>query len=155
MRAEYINAYVLAAKQLFDVMFSVKRFERTTLKTDAEMHQSYEVSSVIGVTGDCSGAVVLCFSKEVATRMVSQLVGEEISNFEEDTCDVIGEMLNIIAGNANRELELGAGTMAISVPTVFVGKEHRVKRARNVPCILIGFDTDLGEFAIYVRLECV
>ena len=156
MKAEYINAYIQAAKKLFDVMFSINRFERKILSSTFDPNTSYEVSAVIGVTGDCTGAVVLSFTKDVAIKMVSQLIGEEPTEFDEDTCDALGEMVNIIAGNANRELEkLGLGKLKISVPTVVVGKKHRVNSPKNVPYVCIGFETDLGPFAIHVSLECV
>jgi chemotaxis protein CheX len=64
-------------------------------------------------------------------------------------------MVNIIAGNANRELEkLGMGRLNVSVPTVLTGSELRVKSPKNVPFVCIGFDTDLGQFAINVSLNC-
>ncbi len=154
MKVEHVNAYISATKHLFDVMFSINHFERKILATNTEPEGQYEVSAVIGVTGAYSGIVVLSFTQAVAIKMVSQLAEENISTLDEDACDALGEMVNIIAGNANRELEKrGVGKLTISVPTVLVGKEHRVNNPKNVPYVCIGFETDLGQFAIHVSLD--
>lgn len=155
MKAEYINAYIVATRKLFDVMFNISRFDREIFTASSKPGAQYEVSGIIGVTGDCTGIVVLTFSKNVAAKMVSQMIGEEICECDEDACDAIGEMVNIIAGNANRELEnLGLGKLNVSVPTVLIGSELKVKNPKNVPFVCIGFDTDLGSFAINVSLSC-
>ena len=154
MKAEYVNAYILATRKLFDVMFSLTRFEREIFTASNKPTAQYGVSAVIGITGGCSGIVVLTFAREVAAKMVGQMIGEEDVSCDEDTCDAIGEMVNIIAGNANRELEKqGLGKLNISVPTVLIGSELQVKNPQKVPFVCIGFDTDLGQFAINVSLN--
>ncbi len=155
MKAEHINAYIQATKQLLEVMFNIEKFEKKFLNTGDDTETTSEVSAVIGIAGACTGAVVLSFTKEVAIKMVSQLVGEDIIDLDNDTCDALGEMVNIIAGNASRALEsLGVGTLKISVPTVLIGKDQKVNSPGNIPSICIGFETDLGHFVIHVSLEC-
>jgi chemotaxis protein CheX len=79
MKAEYINAYIVATQKLFDVMFNISRFEREIFTASHKPGAQYDVSGIIGVTGDCTGIVVLTFARNVALKMVSQMLGEEIS----------------------------------------------------------------------------
>ena len=154
MKAEYINAYILATRKLFDVMFMITRFEREIFTASTRPEAQYGVSAIVGITGGCSGIVVLSFSKEVASKMVTQMTGDEVCECNDDACDAVGEMVNIIAGNANRELEkLGLGKLNISVPTVLIGSELKVNNPKNFPYVCISFNTDLGPFAINVSLK--
>ena len=153
MKAEYVNAYILATRKLLEVMFNIHQFKREIFTASTKPAAQYDISAIIGITGNCDGIVVLAFTREVALKMVSQLLGEEAAGLDEDTCDAIGEMVNIIAGNANREIEkFGLGILNVSVPTVLVGQALQVNNPKNVPYVCIGFETDLGQFAINISL---
>ena len=110
-----------------------------------------EVSALIGLAGETTGAVVLSFSRETAIRIISILSGKQHTALSNEVLDGVGELVNIIAGNAKRDL-LDFRIM-ISLPGVLVGDSYRIKWPQGIPVITIPFDADVGAFTVNVSLK--
>ena len=118
----YIKPFVVAAKNVFETMINVPfKLGKPSLKKGSV--PEYEVSSIIGLSGTVTGCVVINLSKEIALQLVSALIGDEVTELDDDCTDAIGEIANMIAGNAKTDFP-STGT-SISVPSVVVGK-HKV-----------------------------
>ena len=149
MDPKYIQPFVLAVKRVFDTMINVPfSLGKPVLKQGDEV--PYEVSGIIGLSGNVSGCVVISLSQEVAFQLVSALMGEEISELNEDCTDAIGEIANMIAGNAKTDFP-GEGN-SISVPSVVIGR-HKVSYPSGLPIVGIPCRTDKGEIVIEVALK--
>ncbi len=154
MKAEYINPFIEATRKLMEVMVGIKHFRKKEVTLDQQLKAAFDVSAIIGITGGFKGAIVLSFSYSVAAAMLSNLLGEPVDEFDEDVCDAVSEMVNIITGNAHAMLaERGYGNFERSLPSVVVGKGHVVNRPQDAPCINVFFGTELGEFAMQVSLK--
>ncbi len=118
----YIKPFVVAVKKVFETMINVPfSLGKPSLKKGSEV--PHEISSIIGLSGNVSGSVVISLSHEIAYQLASSLLGEEISELNEDCTDAIGEITNMIAGNAKTDFP--TTNNSISVPSVVVGK-HKV-----------------------------
>lgn len=154
MKVEYINPFIDSTKKLMEIMVGIQQFEKKSITVENRLASMFDVSAVIGVTGDCDGAIVLSFSEGVAQEMLSRLLGEPVFDFNDDVCDAVGEMVNIITGNAQAQLqEGGMNDLNRSVPTVVLGKGQTIKVAPGTPCINIEFSTEMGGFALQVCLR--
>jgi chemotaxis protein CheX len=154
MKVEYIDPFINATRKLMEMMVGIKDFKKKEVFVDQQMDAVFDVSAIIGVTGDCAGSIVLSFTNSVAAEMLSKLLGEPVREFNDDVCDAVCEMVNIIAGNASAELtEKGVGHMERSLPNVIYGSGHSIKSPQNAPCINVVFETELGDFAIQVSLK--
>jgi chemotaxis protein CheX len=154
MKIEYIDPFINATRKLMEVMVGIKNFKKKEVYVDQQMGAAFDVSAIIGVTGDCTGSIVLSFTNSVASEMLSKILGEPVSEFNDDVCDAVCEMVNIIAGNASAELtENGVGRMERSLPNVIYGKDHTIKRPQQAPSINVVFETELGDFAMQVSLR--
>jgi chemotaxis protein CheX len=85
---------------------------------------------------------VLSFSFDVAGKVASSFAGVEIDAKHPDFADAIGELANMIAGNAKAQFK--GMKVSISLPSVITGKEHTVSQSRALPRVLIPFETSLG-----------
>jgi chemotaxis protein CheX len=111
---------------------------------------TYDVSGIIGFSGQIVGSVVASFQMETAVKLVNSLVGMPIDLKSPDFIDAVGELANMIAGNAKKDL----GPMAsIAVPTVVIGKGHQIGHLSGVPCIVIPCHTSVGDFAVEVNIK--
>lgn len=154
MKVTYINPFIDATRNLMEVMAGTKAFERLNLTADQKPKTSHDISAVIGISGDCTGSVVLSFSTEIALKIISSIVGETIETIDEDARDVVGEMVNIIAGNAiTAMMSNDVGKLERSIPSIITGKGHKISRPGSMPCINIFFRTNLGDFAMQVSLK--
>ncbi len=76
----------------------------------------------------------------------------EIEPDTADFADAIGELANMIAGAAKKDL----GNLAnISVPSVVMGKGHTICRPHDIPCLVIPCKTAVGDFAVEVSIKSV
>lgn len=146
----YIKPFVVAAKNLFETMIEVPfKLGKPTLKKGSDV-PPHEISSIIGISGTVTGSVVISFSHAVAFQMVSALIGDEVTELDDDCTDAIGEIANMIAGNAKTDFP--SNDNAISVPSVVVGK-HKVSYPSGVPIITIPCITEKGEMFIEIALK--
>ncbi len=146
---KYINPFIKAVHNLFETMIEVPfKLGKPALKKNKEA--PHEISSIIGLSGDVTGCVVISLSKEVALELVGALLGEPVSELDEDSTDAIGEIANMIAGNAKTDFP--EGNNSISVPSVVVGK-HQVSYPSGLPIITIPCKTEKGQMVIEVALK--
>jgi chemotaxis protein CheX len=111
---------------------------------------TYDVSGIIGFSGEFVGSMVLSFQQATATALVSSFAGAPIAPDSPDFADAVGELANMIAGSA--KTAFGGGTN-ISVPSIILGAGHTIARLQDVPCLIIPCHTDAGDFAVEVNIK--
>jgi len=132
MDVRYINPFLKAVKNVFDTMINIPfTLGKPLLKKD--ITPLYEVSGIIGIV-----------------QLASALLGEEIKEINSDCTDAIGEIANMVAGDAKRDFP--KGNTSVSVPTVIIGK-HKVAYPTDVPIISIPCTTSGGQLSIDVALK--
>jgi chemotaxis protein CheX len=145
----YIKPFVVAVKNVFETMINVPfSLGRPSLKKGSEV--PHEISSIIGLSGNVSGSVVISLSHDIAYQLASSLLDEKITELNEDCTDCIGEIANMIAGNAKTDFPTDNNN--ISVPSVVVGK-HKVTYPSGLPIISIPCKTDKGEMVIEIAMK--
>ena len=111
----------------------------------------YDVSAIIGFSGEVVGSVVASFPRETAIKAVAAaFAGVEVTPESADFADGVGEIANMIAGGAKKDLGLNA---SISCPSVIIGSGHIVARLRDVPCLSIPCESALGAFVVEVSIK--
>ncbi len=109
-----------------------------------------DVSAIIGITGDTEGSLSITFSADSIKEVVSRMLGEEVMEINDDVKDAVGELANIISGDARRELEEKGLRLQGSIPTVVAGPRHEIKHIGKGPTIAIPFETDAGPVTVEV-----
>ncbi len=149
MDRRYVTPFSDAIKDVFETMIEVSvTLGRPGLKK--EKTPSYEVSSIIGISGEVSGSVVINLSRGTALELASGLLGEEFTDLDEDCIDAIGEIANMVAGSAKAGFP--EKSTSLSVPTVIVGK-HKVNYPSAIPILSIPCDTGKGKFNVDIALK--
>jgi chemotaxis protein CheX len=149
MDVRYINPFLVAIRNIFDTMIDVP-FTLGTPKLKKENIPTHEISSIIGLSGDVTGCVVISLSQEIAFELVSALTGETFTEINADCTDAIGEIANMIAGNAKTDFP--QGNTSISVPSVVTGS-HKVAYPSGIAIVSIPCQTRKGELVIDVALK--
>lgn len=147
--AKLVVPFVKSVRTVFSTML---RSELTIGKVALKecTAPTFDVSGVIGLTGDLVGSVVVSFPQKVAAQVASAFVGSPIPEDGPDLPDAIGELTNMIVGGAKREIDMVA---SISVPTIVMGPGHTIARLRDVPCLVIPCSSPLGDFAVEVSVK--
>jgi len=124
---------------------------------DRDTVYEWDVSGIIGLTGEARGAVVISMKQDLAIRLTSILTGVTYKTLDDDVVDAVGELINIIAGNVKQELE-ESYRLIISLPTIVKGKEHTINWPDSqARVICIPFTTSVGndKFVLSVALEAI
>jgi chemotaxis protein CheX len=150
MDVSYVNPFIVSTLETLKKMFNIdSRAGKLALKNN-NIH-SYDVTGVIGLTGEACGNICLSFPEDVAFRAVSALLGMEIKAMGDEITDGIGELVNIVAGNAKQYLT--QFKLSISLPKVVVGKNHSIASMSGIPTVVVPILSSLGEFAMEISLK--
>lgn len=152
MDVNLINPFIEATLNVLETMASTKAQNgKPYLKKD-EVARG-DVSGVIGMTGETKGTVSVSFTEKSILAIVSNMLGEEIKELNEEIKDAVGEITNMISGQARQKLEEFGRPLKAAIPTVIMSKNHTITHVTTHPIIAIPFSTDDGEFTIKVCFE--
>ncbi|MCS6970325.1 MAG: chemotaxis protein CheX [Planctomycetota bacterium] len=152
LNVDYINPFIEATVNTFTTMCNVTPSrEKVFLKGEGE--EVYGVSGIIGLGGEAVGAVVLNFPEQVAIAAVSKFVGEEYTSLNSAVVDGVGELTNIIAGDAKNRLIQKGYKFEIGLPKMVTGRNYITAQNKSVPCIVISFTSQIGKFCLEVSLR--
>ncbi|TVM15179.1 chemotaxis protein CheX [Oceanidesulfovibrio indonesiensis] len=112
-----------------------------------------DISAIIGITGTKNGAISVSFTKRCAIAVVKAMLGDDIEDILQDAKDAVGEIANMISGQARANLvEMGLN-FAGSTPSVVMGDNHTITHITTNPVVSIPFSTDYGEFYVEFVFE--
>jgi chemotaxis protein CheX len=144
-----VIAFVNSVKNVLGTMAGTEvTLKEPRIKTDNPC--LYDVSGIVGFSGEVTGSVVVNFRQGTAARIVEAFTGQKPDVDGEDFPDAVGELCNMIAGNAKKDFGLRA---SISIPTVVIGTDHAIARLRTVPCISIPCNCQAGEFEVNISIK--
>lgn len=150
MDVKFINPFIKSAIHTFKTMLNLD-IKPGTPKLKTEPFPTYDISGIIGLSRDAKGSVVLSFPKKVALKIVSKFLETELEGIGPDVTDGIGELTNIIAGSAKKDIK--NMRISISLPTVIVGNDHQVSSPKDTPEVLIPFESPIGNFTLEVSFK--
>ncbi|MCP3953201.1 MAG: chemotaxis protein CheX [Desulfobacterales bacterium] len=149
MDAVYIKPFVDAVENLFNTMLDLPfALEKPYIKK--EPVPEYEIAGIIGMSGGVSGCVVINMRKSLALQLVSELLDEEMTELDDDCIDAIGEIANMIAGNAKTDFP--DENCSISVPSVVIGN-HKTSYPHDIEVISIPCKAGNGKLVIDVAIK--
>ncbi|MCD6395004.1 MAG: chemotaxis protein CheX [Planctomycetes bacterium] len=113
-----------SAKEIFETMVFMDLSESTDEGQDVE---GCALLGTITFKGALEGCLAFCCSTPCAQAIAINMLGldttEEIA--EEDTCDAIGEIANMVMGSVKKRLAESAGNLEVSIPSVVSGHKLR------------------------------
>ncbi|MDR0556260.1 MAG: chemotaxis protein CheX [Treponema sp.] len=153
---QYIKPFVEVCLNVFKDFINVEASAKTPYFLEKDSIVGNDISSVIGLTGEARGAVIVSMHEKLAIKLTDILTGAPHTKLDDDVTDAIGEIVNIIAGNVKQRLEESM-RMVISLPTIIQGSGHAIKWPGNQARILCipfkVFEDDI--FILLVAIEIV
>jgi len=152
MDAKLINPFVKATLNVLKTMaFLDVEPKQPYLKKDIKAKG--DVSSVIGLSGETSGTISVSFMEPCILSIVSNMFGEKMTELNEEVMDAVGEIANMISGQARQDLENMGKVLYAAIPTVISGKDHTISHMTTAPIMAVPFHTEYGNFTIEVCFE--
>jgi len=150
MDANIINPFLSATMNLFSSMFGVDATAGKPFVMDNFLSHKWEITGVLGITGIAKGVVAIRMHSLLVNKLLAKSgVTYENEAEKADLIDaMVGELVNIVAGNAIGELS--DYDLDISVPLTIQGANHRISWPKIAPVMCVPFRTPMGEFEIDV-----
>jgi chemotaxis protein CheX len=121
MNVKFLNPFIDAAYEvlLADTGISMKRGD---LGLETEAYVTDDVTVIISLIGRVEGNVFFSMNEQSALDLVSQMLGEKQSSFDNLVQSGVAELGNVITGQASVKLAQAGYASTISPPTLLRGK---------------------------------
>jgi len=151
---QYIQPFIDVTKSTFRDFVGAEISVGRPFFSQKDTPNEWDISGIIGLSGEARGAVVIGMKSALATKLTDMLTSTSHSTIDDEVVDAIGEIVNIISGNAKKGLE-EAFRLVISLPTIVKGPGHEIKwpheqaRIICIPCTIFGSES----FTLSVAIE--
>lgn len=150
MSLEYIQPFIESVENLFTTMLN-SSVERGEIGVSNNAQAPYEITALIGLSGDVRGTVAISFPSSTALAMVCKILSIESKEVDATVIDGVGEIVNIVAGSAKSKFVKGnAKPIDLSLPNVILGEDYIIEYPSETVWIEVPFKSDLGQFNLRV-----
>lgn len=150
MKAEYLNPFMQATTDVFKMMLGLS-IKKKDLKLLKELSFSNDANVLLGITGDLHGSILFAFPKNMVLEMVKNMSGLEMEEINSFVSSALGEVANIISGNAVTILSQKGYQCDIAPPRVLVGEYKTFTNTDEKP-LLLTLKSELGDFELNLSL---
>ncbi len=147
-----VNPYISATVDLLSTMAKLHAEKKEVfLKKNYRLFG--DVSAIMALSGKVEGEVTVCFEEALARQVVGAMMSLSPEGLaKEELRDGIGEVVNIIAGNAKAMLSDTEYAHQIALPAVVFGHGHEIAHPGNAPCIVVIFEVAGQPMAVLVSM---
>jgi len=150
IRAEHINPFIVSNMETFTKMVGLEaKPGKLMLKSSSKL--DYDISGLIGLSGKVLGTIAMSFPETTAIAVCNKFMSADYTDLHDDILDAVGELVNIVAGNAKKGLT--EFDIEISLPSVVLGHNHRIIDPKGAISFVVPFTTTLGGFHMSVSLK--
>ncbi|NLI82877.1 MAG: chemotaxis protein CheX [Deltaproteobacteria bacterium] len=147
-----INSFLAAAVHVIKTMARVDSEPgKPFLKADDRALG--DISAVIDISGAEEGSMALSFEESCIKAIVSNLFGEPVTEINTDVKDAVGELTNVICGDARRRIAEKSIVLQAGIPTIVAGNNHRINHPHSGPRLAIPFTTASGRFTVEITFR--
>lgn len=148
MDVRYINPFLEATISVLKTMaFISSKPGKPYLKKKDETARG-DVTGVIGLSGDHEGSLSISFSFPCIKGIIENMLGEVHDELNSEVNDAVGELTNMICGDARKRLEKDRISLKAGIPTIIAGRNHTIRHVTTSPIIVLPFSTDFGDFFV-------
>lgn len=150
MNLKYITPLLEATVNVLTTMAMVEVTKGNPVRKENSMPLG-DITGLIDLLGPGgNGSLAISFSEPAILEITEKMLGEKIAIIDETVIDVVGEITNIITGDAKRIFSEQGTEFDLTTPSVILGKESELIHSVKGELIVIPFSVSAGDF--YVEL---
>lgn len=151
MNVEFLNPFISAAVEVLEQEVSAAS-QRGEIRLQRSAYTTSEVTTMLSIVGEVRGMVLYGMPTKMALALVSQMMGQEFTEFDDLAQSGIGELGNVITGRASTKLSASGYVANLSPPTLIVGKGLQVSTL-DFQRLVIPLATQFGTLEIQLALR--
>ncbi|MBN2414475.1 chemotaxis protein CheX [bacterium] len=148
-----VDTILATFSQVFSSLFMIETNRgKMSFKTDD--FDGYEVAVVTGVIGENhEGVIAYRLTESTARDLVNAMdMEDEMSSYGEMFFDVIGEWMNILAGNISTALNSQGTKLYISPPSIIHGSDYTLQLIQMAP-LMVEMRTPAGKIGVHFAIK--
>jgi chemotaxis protein CheX len=152
---EVINPFIAGVQSVLDTQAKIKvKIGKPYIKK-AESLLPVDIIGSLALNGQkFKGSISLCFTKDTFFKVYEGMVGEVQTEINAENQDAVGELLNIIYGQAKTVLNDKKGfDLEKSRPTVMSGEKLKLHLQAKTTTIVLPFESPVGSFYMEISID--
>ena len=149
MEDTLIRCLAESAESVFATMCGWE-LQAGTRETCESFTPRHDISGIIGLTGAIKATVVVSVDENFVFSVAASFLGERPETINGDVIDLVGELANMIGGNAKERLSIP--NVVLGLPTVVAGAGHYVAFNSQMKITKLPFKCEHGILAIELGL---
>jgi chemotaxis protein CheX len=145
----FITATTVALAEMASTEVAVREVHRGTLDDSLG-----DISAVVAITSVSEATLVLSFPRATAAAIAERVLAD-VQDERNDSLvgDCIGEIANVIAGQAKTMLAGTPHQLTFSLPRVVIGNLPESRTEPSQRCLIVALGSDLGDFTLRLALK--
>lgn len=146
IETEFIIPFIEATHTTFEMMMNHK-LTRHEVYVKKNCVMFGDVTGFIGVSGKLCGTAAVSLPGNLAIECVGAMMNEKIPDGLADRAvhDGVGEIINMIAGQAKTSLGNTPYRFNITLPTIISGRGHELYHTQGTTSVSVIFATESGD----------
>jgi chemotaxis protein CheX len=151
IRDQLVEPFITATRSALGEMAGTEVVVRTVYQK-ALRHTLGDIAAVLGLQAATEGFLVLGFPRRTAADLAGRILAGVTQEVDENLIrDCVGEIANVVAGQAKAILAGTPYRFTFSLPEVVVGAKE-LRPSPSLVCLVVAFSSDLGEFDLQLFL---
>jgi len=151
MNVKFLNPFVEAANEVLQAEVGVT-VTRGNLSLQKSALTADEVTVMISMVGQVQGVVLYGLSVPTSLALVSQMMGETCSQFDNLAQSGVAELGNVITGRASIKLAEAGYNCNISPPALIVGRAITISTL-DFSRVVVPLNSSIGEIVVHLALR--
>lgn len=151
MDVKFLNPFLEAAYMVLKTELGVDA-ERGDLSLERSAATSDDITVLISLVGEAAGIVMYSLSEVTALAIVSKILDQPFAEFDDLAQSGIGELGNVITGQAGQRLAASGLDVNISPPTLVMGKGTLISTL-DFDRLVVPLKTEFGTLSIHLALR--
>lgn len=144
MNVEFVNPFINGLLNVMETMAQTTLKPGKPKRKQSDVAQG-DVSGLIGMVGpQVKGSMSITFDEGLALTIMERMVGERPEKLDAEVGDMVGEVTNMICGNAKRDLAEKGFDFGMATPIVVSGKQHTISHQVDGVKLIMPFMCDAG-----------
>lgn len=139
----FINPFLGAVINVLETMANVKvKPEKPYLNKKRTAYG--DITGIINISGHCNGVISLTLTKDAILTIVNNMLFESYTDLNDEIADAVGELTNMIAGQARIQLSEQGQKFQAGTPKIIMGRDKELDHIPGAPILAIPFSVNSG-----------
>ncbi len=113
----------------------------------------HDITGLVGIQGHAAGVISVSLSEKLVLKVVGNMLYEQFDEINEDIKDAVGELTNMISGQARRILSESGMSFKAGTPGVVMGKGEPLAHIPSAPVLAVPFTCTEGELVVEISIS--